>query len=427
MRILTWAVALALMTTAAFGQTPAPQLDAAVERVAPGIIEIRHQIHQNPELSNREFKTAELVANHLRALGLEVRTGIAHTGVVGLLKGGRPGPVIAVRADMDALPVTEETPYPFKSTVRTTFNGQEVGVSHACGHDVHVATALGAASVLAPLRDQLAGTVMFVFQPAEEGPPQGEEGGAKLMLAEGLFANPRPDAIFALHADASLPVGQIGYSPAATNASSDSIEITLSGKSAHAAWPHLSVDPILMASQAVMALQTIRARNLSPYEPSVITIAQIHGGVRDNIIPAEVKMSGTVRLFDPKVQDEVERRMREILEGVAKGAGGTFDLKYVRKVPVNRNEPELVSRMVPTIERLVGAENVIVQPPSMAYDDFAYFAAEVPAFFFHLGTVKPGTQSGNHHTPTFMADDSAIPIGIRVLSHVLLDYLAADR
>jgi amidohydrolase len=427
MRILTWAVALALTTTAAFGQPAAPQVDAAIERLTPGIIEIRHRIHQNPELSNREFKTAELVAEHLRALGLEVRTGIAHTGVVGLLKGGRPGPVVAVRADMDALPVTEDTPYPFKSTVRTTFNGQEVGVSHACGHDIHIATALGAASVLAPLRDQIAGAVMFVFQPAEEGPPVGEEGGAKLMLAEGLFANPRPAAVFGLHADASLPVGQIGYSPAATNASGDTIEITLSGKSAHAAWPHLSVDPILMASQAVMALQTIRARNLSPYEPSVITIAQIHGGVRDNIIPAEVKLSGTVRLFDPKVQDEVERRMREILEGVAKGAGGTYDLKYVRKVPVNRNEPALVSRMVPTIERLVGTDNVIVQPPSMAYDDFAYFAAEVPAFFFHLGTVKPGTQSGNHHTPTFMADDSAIPIGIRVLSYVLLDYLAADR
>lgn len=430
MRILTWAVVLALTATAAFSQTPASQMDATVERVTPGIIEIRHQIHQNPELSNREFKTAELVAKHLRALGLEVKTGIAHTGVVGLLKGGRPGPVVAVRADMDALPVTEDTPYPFKSTVRTTFNGQEVGVSHACGHDIHVATALGAASVLAPLRDQLAGTVMFVFQPAEEGPPAGEEGGAKLMLKEGLFASHRPAAVFGLHADSSLTVGQIGYSPEASNASSDTIEITLSGKSAHAAWPHLSVDPILMASQAVMALQTIRARNLSPYEPSVITIAQIHGGVRDNIIPAEVKMSGTVRLFDPKVQDEVERRMRDILEGIAKGAGGTYDLKYTRNNPVNRNDPALVSRMLPTIERLVGAENVIVQPPPMAADDFAYLAQQAPAFFFHLGIVKPGTQSGNNHTPTFMADDSAIPLGIRALSHVLLDYLnhaANDR
>ena len=423
MRILTWAVTLALTATAAFSQTPASQLDAAVERAAPGIIEIRHQIHQNPELSNREFKTAELVAKHLRALGLDVKTGIAHTGVVGLLKGGRPGPVVAVRADMDALPVTEDTPYPFKSTVRTTFNGQEVGVSHACGHDVHVAIALGAASVLAPLRDQIAGSVMFVFQPAEEGPPAGEKGGAKLMLEEGLFADLRPAAVFGLHADSSLTVGQLGYSPEASNASSDSFEITLSGKSAHAAWPHLSVDPILMASQAVMALQTIRARNLSPYEPSVITIAQIHGGVRDNIIPGEVKMSGTVRLFDPEVQNEVERRMREILEGIAKGAGGTYDLKYIRQNPVNRNDPALVSRMVPTIERLVGAENVIVQPPPMAADDFAYLAQEAPAFFFHLGIVKPGTQSGNNHTPTFMADDSAIPIGIRVLSHVLMDYL----
>jgi amidohydrolase len=419
-------LALPLLCASASAAAPRPApvpVEDAVRAVSPAVIELRHRIHQNPELSNREFETAALVAGHLKALGLEVRTGIAHTGVVGWLKGGLPGPLVAVRADMDALPVTEDTPFPFKSTVRTTFNGQEVGVAHACGHDIHTAVLLGVASILAPRRDQLRGTVMFIFQPAEEGPPEGEKGGAKLMLEEGLFDKARPDAVFGLHAAAALPVGQLAYSPGPTTASSDSFEITLLGTSSHAAWPHLGVDPILMAAQAVLGLQTIRSRNLPPHEPSVLTVAQIHGGVRDNIIPAEVKLRGTVRLFDPKVQDEVERRMREILEGVAKGAGGSFRLEYTRKVPVLVSDPALVSRMLPTLERAVGAENVIKFPPSLAYDDFAYFAQQTPAFFFHLGTLRPGTTSGGHHTPTFQADDSSIPVGLRVLTGVLLDYL----
>ncbi|HVR95783.1 MAG TPA: amidohydrolase [Thermoanaerobaculia bacterium] len=414
---------IAISTGSAAGQAPAARVEEAVAALTPRIVEIRHWIHQNPELSNREVQTAELVAGHLKALGIEVRTGIARTGVVGFLKGGRPGPVVALRADMDALPVVEETSLPFKSTVRTTYNGQEVGVMHACGHDVHTAVMLGVASVLAPLRDELPGSVLFIFQPAEEGPPPGEEGGAALMLAEGLFRDVRPSALFGLHSDAEMPVGQVGYTPGATNASNDNFVITLTGRQAHAAWPHLAVDPIVMASQAVLALQTIRSRNLSPFAPSVITVAQIHGGLRDNIIPPEVKLSGTVRLFDPAAQDEVERRMREILDGIAKAAGGSFQLEYKRKVPVLRNDPELVRRMLPTVERTLGLEQVKQIPPAMASDDFGFFAAEVPAFFFHLGTVKPGTKSGSAHTATFLADDGAIPVGIRVTSHLVLDYL----
>lgn len=397
-------------------------IDRLVERVAPDIVAIRHHLHQHPELSNREFETAALVARHLRAIGLEVRERVAHTGVVGVLRGGRPGPVVAVRADMDALPVTEDTPYSFRSTVRAVIDGQEVGVMHACGHDVHTAVALGVASVLSAVRETFAGTVMFVFQPAEEGPPSGEEGGAALMLKEGVFKPLRPSAIFGLHTDGEMPVGTIGYTSGATNASSDNFRITLRGRSAHAAWPHVGVDPIVMAAQAVLALQTIRARNLSPYEPSVVSVTQVHGGVRNNISPDEVTLEGTVRLFDEAVRDEVERRFHDILDGVARMAGGSYTLEYRRINPVNVNDPALVERMLPSIRAVVGSEHVVPKLPWMAAEDFGWFAREVPALFLHLGTVKPGTSSGNNHTPTFMADDSAIPVGIRVMCRLVLDY-----
>lgn len=423
MRQLLATVILAIAGSIAHGQAPDAAIETAIARVVPRITEIRHDIHQNPELSNREFRTAELVATHLRSLGMEVRTGIAHTGVVGVLKGGRAGPVVAVRADMDALPVTEDTPYPFRSTVRTTYSGQEVGVMHACGHDIHTAVMLGVASVLSSVRDQVSGTVMFIFQPAEEGAPPGEEGGAQLMLRERLFETLRPSAVFGLHSNPDIPVGKIGYAPGPTTASSDSFSVTLTGKSAHAAFPHASVDPVVMAAQAVLALQTIRSRNLSPLEPSVITVAQIHGGVRNNIIPEDVRLEGTVRLFSPQAQDEVERRMRQILDGVAQAAGGTSKLEYTRGYPPLVSDVALVERTMPALHSALGKDNVMRVQPLMASEDFAYFAREVPAFFFFLGTVKPGTTSGNNHTATFMADDGAIPVGIRVMVNVVLDHL----
>jgi len=395
----------------------------AVERFAPQTIEYRHQIHQNPELGNREFATAAMVAEHLEALGIEVQTGVAHTGVVGILVGGLPGPVVAVRADMDALPVTEDTPYDFKSTVRTTYLGQEVGVMHACGHDVHTAVQMGVASVLASMREEIPGTIKFIFQPAEEGPPPGEEGGADLMVAEGVFDEPRPQAVFGLHTFSELEVGTIGLTVGPALAAVDHFKVTIEGEQAHGAQPHLSVDPVVMAAQAVMALQTIRSRNVYALEPSVVTVGMIHGGERFNIIPAQVSLEGTVRTYSPEVRDTVERRMGEILAGVTAAGGGSYVLDYDRGTPATINDPELANMMSPTVERVVGDENFVDLDPTMGGEDFAYFANEVPGFFFRLGQVLPGTTSGGHHTPTFQADDSSIPVGMRVMSTLLLDYL----
>ncbi len=401
----------------------AGRVQAQVERILPRITEIRHHIHQYPELGNREFKTAALVAEHLRDLGLSVATGVAHTGVVGILKGGRPGGVVAVRADMDALPVTEDTPYPFRSTVRSTWQGQEVGVMHACGHDIHTAVQLGVASVLAALRDEIPGTVKFIFQPAEEGPPQGEEGGADLMLAEGVLDNPRPSAIFGLHAFAEMEVGKVGYTPGPAFAAIDQFRITLKGRQAHGAHPEQSIDPVVLAAQVVLAFQTIPSRTLPPLEPSVVTVGIIRGGQRFNIIPAEVYLEGTVRTYDAGVRDTIERRMEEILAGLTRAAGATYTLDYERGSPATINDPALTARMAPTLERALGKGSVRVIPPTMGAEDFAHFAQVVPGFYFRLGTVKPGTRSGGHHTPDFMADDTSLPVGITAMTHLVLDFL----
>jgi amidohydrolase len=414
---------MVLIATPALATAQSERVGRAAERVTDEVIEIRHQIHRNPELGNREFKTAKLVADHLRALGLEVDTGIAHTGVVGILRGGKPGPVIAVRADMDALPVTEETPYPFKSTVKTTYLGQEVGVSHACGHDIHTAVQLGVASTLAAMRDDLPGTVKFIFQPAEEGPPPGEEGGAKLMVEEGVLDDPRPEAIFGLHTNPGLEVGQIGYTVGPALASSDHFRITIKGLQSHGATPHRSIDPVVIASQVVTAFQTIRSRNLDPLEPSVLSVGIVRGGERFNIIPAQVHLEGTVRTYSHEVRDTIERRMGEILAGITAAGGGDYELEYERGTPPTINDSTLTARMAPTLERVAGAENVHVLDPIMAAEDFAYFSNRIPGFYFSLGTTKPGTTSGWNHTPNFMADDSAIPVGIRAMSSLVLDYL----
>ena len=416
---------LVSLASTADGQQFDSRIDEEVERILPAMVDARHQIHQNPELGNREFETAGMVADHLRSLGYEVQTDVAHTGVVGILRGGRPGPVVAVRADMDALPVTEEVDWPWKSTVRSTYLGQEVGVMHACGHDVHVAVQLGVASVLASLRDELPGTVKLIFQPAEEGPPPGEEGGADLMVREGVLEEPRPAAIFGLHAFAQMEVGTLGYRTGPMLAAVDHFLIDIKGRQAHGARPELSIDPVVMASQAVMALQTIRSRNLSPLEPSVITVGIVSGGTRFNIIPAEVHLEGTVRSYNEDVRDEIERRMGEILEGITSAAGGTFELDYRRFTPATVNNAALADWAVPVLGRVVGDEKVVEVVPAMGGEDFAYFANEVPGFFFRLGQVAPGTTSGDHHTPTFRADDSAIGVGIRAMSRLVLDFLSS--
>lgn len=427
---LRWLIMPALLLAAA---PAAPQdaygrIDQEAAKVAPSLIEIRHHIHQNPELSNREEKTAALVADYLRKLGLEVQTGIAHHGVVALLKGGKPGPVVAVRADMDALPVTEETNLPFASKVRATYMGQEVGVMHACGHDIHTTVQLGVATVLTAMKADLPGTVKFIFQPAEEGAPPGEEGGAALMVKEGVLQNPRPQAIFGLHVMSEMAVGDVGYTEGPALSAADRWEVKITGRQAHGARPELSIDPIVTAAQFVEALQTIRSRTFAGYEPGVVTVGSIHGGQRHNIIPGDVTLSGTIRTFRPEMSRLAEARLRAILKGVTEAAGATGEVtRYERGAPATINDPALVRETLPSLERVVGRDHVKPIPPAMVSEDFSFFANEVPGFFYRLGQVKPGTTSGDHHTPTFLADDSAIPIGITVMSNVLVDYLTRHK
>jgi amidohydrolase len=416
--------ALLLTGTIVSAQDPLARIEQEVTKVVPAITEIRHHIHQNPELSNREEKTAALVADYLRKLGLDVKTGVARHGVVALLKGGRPGPVVAVRADIDALPVTEDPSLPFASKVRSTYLGQDVGVMHACGHDIHTAVQLGVASVLTSMRDTLPGTIKFIFQPAEEGPPPGEEGGASLMVKEGVLENPRPDAIFGLHAFSEMPVGEIGYSQGPALSAADTWEVRITGKQSHGARPELSIDPIVTAASFIQALQTIRSRSFSGHEPGVVTIGSVHGGQRHNIIPAEVTLTGTIRTFRPETSALAEERLRAILKGVTEAAGATGEvIRYSRGAPATINNLELTGRSVPALERVVGKDNVSRIPPAMGSEDFSFFSNEVPGFYFRLGQVKPGTTSGDHHTPTFLADDGAIPVGVKAMSYLIADYL----
>ena len=420
----TWCLLILFIPGLIIGKDP---IDKAISKNLNTIIDLRHQIHQYPELGNREFKTAKLVAEHLRSLGIEVETDIAYTGVVGVLKGNKPGPVVAVRADMDALPVTEETDLPFKSTVKTTYLDKEVGVMHACGHDIHTSVQLGVASVLASMKRSLPGTVKFKFQPAEEGPPPGEEGGAELMLKEGVFDNPKPSAVFGLHTHAALEVGELGLTIGPAMAAVDQFIITIKGKQSHGAYPHKSVDPIIMATEVVTAFQTIRSRSLSPLEPSVVTVGIIRGGERFNIIPEEVHLEGTVRTYNLEVQDMVEKRMNKILEGITLAYGGSFELNYERGTPATINNPELCKQMIPTLERVVGKDNLKMMDPVMGGEDFALFANEVPGIYYRLGVVKPGTTSGWIHTPTFRADDSCLEVGIRAMSNLVVDYLTSSK
>jgi amidohydrolase len=412
----------------ASAQDSLARIEQETAKVTPAITEIRHQIHQNPELSNREQKTAALVVDYLRKLGLEVQTGVAHTGVVALLKGGMPGPVVAVRADMDALPVTETTDLPFASKVRATYLGQDVGVMHACGHDIHTAVQLGVASVLASMKATLPGTVKFIFQPAEEGAPPGETGGASLMLKEGVLQNPRPSAIFGLHMFSEMPVGELGYSEGPALSAADTWEVKIMGQQAHGARPELSIDPVVTAAQFVQALQTIRSRSFSGHEPGVVTIGTIHGGQRHNIIPSEVTLTGTIRTFRPEMSALAEKRLREILKGVTEAAGAKGEVvRYERGAPATINHDALTRQSVPSLERAVGKAQVKRIPPAMGSEDFSFFANDVPGFYFRLGQVKPGTTTGDHHTPTFRADDTSIPVGIKTMSLLIFDYLSKGK
>ncbi len=405
------------------------RIDAEAAKVVPEMIADRHTIHANPELGYEEVATSKLVADKLEALGLEVQTGVAKTGVVAILKGGKPGPVIAVRADMDALPVTEDTDLAFKSTKREKYLGQDVGVAHACGHDIHTTSLLGTAAVLAAVRADLPGTIKFIFQPDEEGPPPGEITGALRMFKEGVLENPKVEAIFGLHTINEVgdgvvaEVGKVGVTAGPAYAAVDQFIITVKGKQAHGAYPHLSVDPIVMASQVVEALQTIRSRNLPATEPSVVTVGIFRGGERFNIIPAEVHLEGTVRTYSVAVRDTVQKRMREILEGITHAGGGSFDLEYKENAPATLNDLKLYPRAVASLERTLGTANVVTSPAVMGGEDYGYFSREVPGFYYRLGIVKPGTTTSGLHTPTYRPDDAAILVGIRTMSNLLVDYL----
>jgi amidohydrolase len=410
------------------------KLDAEVDRLLPQVqakvIAWRRDIHEHPELSNRETRTAEIVANHLRSLGLEVRTGVAHTGVVGVLKGGKPGPVVALRADMDALPVTEEVDVPFASKVRTTYNGQDVGVMHACGHDTHTAMLMGVAEILAGMRKDLPGTVKFIFQPAEEGAPAGERGGAALMIEEGALDDPKPSAIFGLHV-LPFPAGDIRYRPGGIMASADAFRIIVRGRQTHGAQPWNGIDPIVVASQIVLGLQTITSRQVDlTAGPDVITVGAINGGVRFNIIPDSVVMQGTIRTFDTAVRNDIHQRIRRTAESIAQSAGATAQVVIDTFTAVTYNDPALTEQVLPTLREVAGANHVTLTPPITPAEDFSRYQQRVPGVFFFLGITPPGTdpaKAAPNHSPRFFVDEAALPTGVRAMAHLAVDYLSRGR
>lgn len=427
--MLPWATVLFVVTTG-YSQSGTAALKTRMDALAKGVeqkvVTWRRDFHEHPELGNREFRTAEKIAAHLRALGLEVQTGVAKTGVVGLLKGGKPGPVIALRADMDGLPVTERVEVPFASKVSTEYNGQKTGVMHACGHDTHVAILMGTAEVLAAVRGELKGTVKFIFQPAEEGAPQGEEGGAKLMVAEGVLENPKVDAIFGLHINAQTPVGQIKYRPGGTMAAVDFFTIKVRGKQTHGAYPWNGVDPIVTSAQIVNNLQTIVSRKLElTNAAAVVTVGAIHGGIRQNIIPEETTMIGTIRSFDETMQQSIHDNLRLIAEKTAESQGAKADVTIDVMYPVTYNDPPLTERMVPSLEAVAGKENVLITPAVTGAEDFSFFQQKVPGLFFFLGGApkgKPISETAPHHTPDFYIDESGFGLGVRAFCHLVVDY-----
>jgi len=405
----------------------AREVETRLTAVMPKVIAWRRDIHQHPELGNREVRTAKLVADHLRSLGIEVETEVGVTGVVGLLRGGRAGPVVALRADMDALPVTELVDLPFKSTVRTIYNGAEVGVMHACGHDNHVAILMGVAEIFAGMRAQIPGTIKFIFQPAEEGPPAGEEGGAPLMVKEGVLQNPRPDAIFGLHVWPG-PLGSLSYRSGGAMAAPDGITIVVKGRQTHGAVPWGGVDPIVVSAQIVLGLQTIVSRQVDITAlPAVVTIGSIQGGNRGNIIPDSVVMVGTIRTFDEQVRKDIHDRVRRTVTSIAAASGATATIDIPSGGLLTYNDPALTERMAPTLARTAGKGGVNpTMPPVTGAEDFPAFTQEIPGLYYFLG-VSPEGQDLNtvprNHSPYFFADEAALPTGVRSMANLALDFL----
>lgn len=401
------------------------RIDARAAELEEQVIEWRRHFHENPELSNREFETAEKVAEHLRSLGMEVQTGIAHTGVVGILKGGKPGPVIGLRADMDALPVTERTDVPFKSTVIGEYQGNDVGVMHACGHDTHIAMLMGVAEILTEMKEELSGTIKFIFQPAEEGAPQGEEGGAELMVKEGVLKNPDVDVIFGLHISDDTPVGEIEYRSGGIMASVNSYSIQVKGKQAHGSAPWNGVDPVVTSAQIINNIQTIVSRNMRLTEQAaVVTVGIIRGGVRNNIIPESVYMEGTIRALDEDMRQQIFKRLEAIVEHTAASNGAEAELTINKGYPITYNDPELTAQMLPTLKEVAGEDKVIEINAITGAEDFSFFQNEIPGLYFFIGGQAPGRPAAGHHTPDFYIDESGMKLGVRALSNLVVDYMA---
>tara|TARA_B110000208_G_scaffold62299_1_gene80954 strand:+ start:4440 stop:5708 length:1269 start_codon:yes stop_codon:yes gene_type:complete len=407
------------------GLTAQQSLQQDILEIEKKLIEWRRDFHQNPELSNREFKTAAKIAQHLKSIGLQVETNVAKTGVVAILEGDQPGKVIAIRADIDGLPVTERTDLAFKSEVKTTFLNTETGVMHACGHDTHIAILMATAEVLSKHKDKIKGRIKFIFQPAEEGPPPGEEGGAKLMIKEGVLENPKVDAIFGLHINSQTPVGTIKYKTGGIMASVERFVITVKGKQTHGSQPWSGVDPILISAKIIDGLQTIISREAElTNEAAVITVGKITSGTRFNIIPESSEMIGTVRTLDPKMREMIETRMKEMVEGIAKAYGGEASIIFQNNTSITYNDEALTAKILPSLHAAAGADNVVIMKATTGGEDFSYFQEKIPGVYFFLGGMTPGnTESFPHHTPDFVIDESGLLLGVKAFTQIALDYL----
>lgn len=420
-------IAILLLLFPAGLMAQSAQIAKLIDDIEPKMIEWRRHFHQYPELSNREFRTAEKIAEHLKNLGLEVQTGIAHTGVVGILKGGKNGPTVALRADIDALPVTERVDVPFASKVTSTYNDKETGVMHACGHDTHIAILMATAEVLTKIKKDIKGTVKFIFQPAEEGTPPGEEGGAKMMVEEGVLKNPDVDAIFGLHISAGTDVGKINYRPGGIMAASQRFVVKVKGKQAHGSSPWMGIDPIMISAQIINGLQTIISRNTElTKEAAVITVGVVKAGVRYNIIPEEAELIGTIRTLDYDMQIKLNGEMEEMVPAIAKAFGATATIDIATGYPITYNDPELTAKMLPTLQKSAGKENVVLVDAVTGAEDFSFFQKEVPGLYFFLGgkplDVRPEDAS-DHHTPDFFIDESGLKLGVKTFVNLTLDYL----
>jgi amidohydrolase len=428
MRKLFSFIVLCMAVSSVSAQNIQQLIDQKAKALLPKVIEWRRHLHQNPELSNREFKTMAYIAEHLKKLGLEVKTGVAKTGVVALLKGGKPGPVVALRADIDALPIAERVNIPYKSTVMADYLGTQVPVMHACGHDTHVAILMGTAEVLASMKKDVPGSVKFIFQPAEEGPPGTEEGGAPLMVKEGVMDNPKVDAIFGLHISAGLEIGKIKYKSGSFMASSDWFTIKVKGKGAHGSAPWNGIDPIMISAQIINGLQTIVSRSEDLTKaPVVITVGKFIGGVRENIIPEEVTFSGTIRTLDAAMQKDVFDKIRRTASNIAEALGGTAEVTIDNKTLVTYNTPELVSMMIPSLQTAAGKENTSEGTWTTGAEDFSFFGEKAPAFFFNLGGMPKGAQPTGHHTPDFLIDDSMLDVGVKAFCNLVFDYVKVKK